>query len=118
MTGLGIAGGIFNGVGATKDNFNRLKNFSAETALSMNDKNTSIIGAYGQWAAGLTENKLPSLSFRRKEFTSVDSWRRSARKRLAERLAVPPAGGRPVVTVNFMKSLRLFFITCSFIKLK
>lgn len=100
MTGLGIAGGILNGFGATIDNFNTTENFLTATNTIMNDKNTSIIGAYGNWAAGLTENKLPSLSFRKKEFTNVDTWKKLARKRLLERLAIPDTGGLPKVTVK------------------
>ena len=101
MTGLGIAsGGFLNGLGATINNFNTPESFSAATSAILNDNNTSIIGAYGKWAAGLTENKLPSLSFRKKEFTNVDTWKKLARKRLAERLAIPDIGGLPKVTVK------------------
>lgn len=59
------------------------------------NKNSSIIGAYGDWAAGLTENKLPEFSFRKPEFKSLDDWKKTARTRLSERLATPDIGGTP-----------------------
>ncbi|HET7116369.1 MAG TPA: alpha/beta hydrolase family protein [Hanamia sp.] len=67
---------------------------------SMNDPNISMIRIYGKWASELTENKLPSLSFRRKEWTDVGLWRKAARKRLVERLAIPDIGGMPEVTTK------------------
>lgn len=67
---------------------------------SMNDPNISMIGIYGKWASELTENKLPSLSFRRKEWADVELWRKTARKRLVERLAIPDIGGMPEVTIK------------------
>jgi len=75
------------------------KSHALENAIT-DDKNSSVIGAYGKWAAGLTENKLPSLSFRKKEFTNVEAWKKEARKRLTERLSIPEMGGTPVVTVK------------------
>jgi dienelactone hydrolase len=101
MTSLGIASGsLFNIFGATLINSNTINNFSpVENALT-NDENSSIIGAYGKWAAGLNENKLPLLSFRKKDFTNVDTWKKIARNRLTERLATPDIGGLPKVTVK------------------
>ena len=49
----------------------------------------TLIGAYGQWAVGLRENELPSLSFRREKFTDPSQWRAMARQRVLERMAVP-----------------------------
>ncbi len=49
----------------------------------------TMIGAYSEWAAGLTRGKLPELSFRRDEFTDIDAWRSVARARVWERLAAP-----------------------------
>lgn len=66
----------------------------------MNDQNISMIGIYGKWASELTDNKLPSLSFRRKEFTDLEHWRETARNRLIERLAIPDIGGMPEVTIK------------------
>jgi len=68
--------------------------------MNPEEKNTSLIGVYGPWAVSLSEGKLPSLSFRRKEFTNVDDWRKKARARMAERLAAPSIGTHPKVTVK------------------
>jgi len=60
----------------------------------------SVIGPYGRWAASLTEGTPPSLSFRRKEFTDLESWRKAARQRLDDRLAAPDMGGMPDVRIG------------------
>jgi len=65
-----------------------------------NDKNLSIIGLYGPWFASEMAKELPELSFRRKEWTNVEIWSNTARKRLVERLAIPNVGEIPTVTVN------------------
>ncbi|WP_394772488.1 alpha/beta hydrolase family protein [Mucilaginibacter sp.] len=64
------------------------------------EKDLSIIGLYGSWANGLNQNKLPTLSFRRPEFTKVESWRKAAKQRLTERMGIPEIGGLPKVTVH------------------
>ena len=72
---------------------------------NMTDKNfdvqdPSVIGLYGPWGVSLNENKLPFLSFRRKEFSNIEDWRKQARKRVIERMSIPGIGGTPKVTVN------------------
>lgn len=59
----------------------------------------TMIGAYGPWAALLVDRPA-SLSFRREEWTDVETWRPVARQRLVERLASPPTGATPEVTVH------------------
>ncbi len=99
MTGLGIAAGnMIPGFAASLIDNNTMQHFSAMENL--NAGNTNLIGAYGDWAVSLIESKLPSLSFRRKEFTNLDTWKKTARKRLTERLAVPDSGRVPKVTVK------------------
>ena len=67
----------------------------------MNDNTSvSLIGPYGNWAAGLIESRLPSLSFRNDKFTDLESWRRQAKSRVWERLAMPDTGGTPKVTIE------------------
>ncbi|HYI77641.1 MAG TPA: hypothetical protein VEW65_08455, partial [Chryseolinea sp.] len=103
MTTLGIASaGFSNALGKTLTNLEMPENCSAMESQSPSgtDVTSSIIGAYGSWAAGLTENKLPALSFRKQEFTNIDSWKKSARKTLNERLSVLDVGGVPKVTVK------------------
>ncbi|MEP6846140.1 MAG: prolyl oligopeptidase family serine peptidase [Panacibacter sp.] len=99
ITGLGLAGGAFKGFAASfKDRHSNT--FTTVENNFFNESNTSLIGLYGPWATGLHASQLPSLSFMRKEFSNLSSWKQSAKKRLSERLAVPLIGGLPKVTVN------------------
>ena len=59
----------------------------------------TMIGAYGPWAAVLTDRPA-TLSFRREEWTDAETWRPVARQRLLERLAPPPTGATPEVTIH------------------
>ncbi len=67
---------------------------------NLNEESVSLIGQYGPWANSLIENKLPSLSFRRKEWNDLEKWRKTAKTRLIERLGIPDIGGMPKVTVK------------------
>jgi len=101
LTGLGIAsGGILQGFGAILKTSIDPEKFTVMGNTLLQGENSSIIGAYGPWAAGLMEHKLPTLSFRNKEFVQVDSWKKTARKRLAERLAAPGTGPTPSVSIK------------------
>ena len=59
----------------------------------------NMIGAYGEWAAGLVPDP-PALSFRRAEFTKLDDWRIRARRRFTEALLQPDSGGVPKASVQ------------------
>lgn len=101
MTGLGIAGGsLLPGFGAMASPSQQPPKLSTMADQQLFKQDSSIIGAYGNWAASLMEGKLPSLSFRNKSFSQVDSWKKMARKRLSERLAIPDTGPMPVVTLK------------------
>jgi len=67
---------------------------------NIQDHTQSIIGLYGQWAAGLNETGLPFYSFRRKEWTELHAWQQAAKKRVMERLAIPEIGNTPEITVT------------------
>jgi dienelactone hydrolase len=100
MTTLGLASGFPN-VFATKVNDDLITaKFSNMPTPIEPDKNSSIIGVYGKWASGLNEGKLPALSFRRKEFTNLDSWKKDARKTLTGRLASPEIPSLPKAIVK------------------
>ena len=60
---------------------------------------TSIIGQYGEWAAGLRNNKLPSHSFLNSKFKNTDAWRTEARELTISRMGVPDIGSTPKVKV-------------------
>ncbi|HNR05972.1 MAG TPA: alpha/beta hydrolase family protein [Saprospiraceae bacterium] len=64
------------------------------------NESLSIIGQYGPWAAKRMEGKRPSFSFRNPEWTDPEAWRKSARQRLKERMAIPELGSTPRVTVH------------------
>ncbi|CAA9466940.1 MAG: hypothetical protein AVDCRST_MAG96-101 [uncultured Segetibacter sp.] len=105
LSGMGAAGGMLNGFASERNNTKKLNSDFPNTDLieknmEFNEKDTSVIGLYGAWANSLNENKLPTFSFRRDEWKNVESWRKAARQRLTERLAIPGLGGIPKVTVN------------------
>ena len=104
MAGLSIAGSKFTeGFASIPDSVPAFSNstigLKMET-MKPKEENLSVIGQYGKWASSLTENKLPSLSFRRKEWTDLQKWQKTALNRLQERLAIPDIGGIPEVTVK------------------
>lgn len=59
----------------------------------------SMLGAYGDWAAGIVPDP-PRLSFRRNEFKDVAAWKRQARQRYLDALLQPNTGGTPRATVQ------------------
>jgi dienelactone hydrolase len=102
ITGLGIAG---SGVMAFAENNDQeqstftLNNAPALKPTQPAEADISIIGLYGAWANSLHRNELPEFSFRRKEWQNIEGWRRSARQRVMERMAIPSIGGVPKPTV-------------------
>jgi dienelactone hydrolase len=104
MAGLSIAGGRFTegfaltpeSLPVSSDPGNIIKNKTME----QNEKSRSIIGQYGEWASSLNDNKLPSHSFRRKEWSDLKTWHKAAEARLRDRLAIPDIGGIPQVTLK------------------
>ena len=80
LTGLGLmAPGTWNAFSGNLSDYNEV-----QQSMIIDEKNVSLIGPYGQWAASLTEGKLPSHSFRRKEFTDLETWRKQARARFSK----------------------------------
>jgi dienelactone hydrolase len=104
MAGLSMAGTkLARGFPAAPEN----NPFLTETTIAHNmgnmiqkEENISVIGQYGKWAASLIENKLPSLSFRRKEWGNLKKWHQAADLRVRERLAIPDIGSLPEVAVK------------------
>lgn len=74
--------------------------FSPLNLMNSNENTENLIGLYGPWAVSLIESKLPSLSFRRNEWTNLAQWREMAKQRLIERLGIPDIGGMPKVTLK------------------
>src|SRR5579863_3872508 len=95
LAGLGMAGGIMKGFtpDRTVDHFQE-----AGAPMGLQDfpnDQLTMIGLYGSWAASLTSNKLPSLSFRNPQWTDIESWRPKARQRVKDRMAIPDIGAIP-----------------------
>jgi dienelactone hydrolase len=107
LTCLGIAGGgVLKGFSSALKNpvqpVNNLSAASNSSSMKNNNSsedNLSIIGLYGAWATALNKNKLPALSFRNKEWSNLEEWRKAAKKRIAERMAIPNAGEVPKVNI-------------------
>jgi dienelactone hydrolase len=93
FAGAGIISGFSTGPGKTT--------LSKINLMQTNNKEYhNLIGPYGPWASSLNGGKLPAFSFRRKEFSDIEAWRKSANDRLVERLAIPDLGGMPEVKVK------------------
>jgi dienelactone hydrolase len=70
-----------------------------DTTTPVDDSSVSLIGLYGEWAAGLQQRGLPAFSYRRPEWKDLQSWKAAAKKQLLDRLAMPALGAMPKVNV-------------------
>jgi dienelactone hydrolase len=103
LAGLGMAGGDFLSDFFSKKELDQMLREIPENKFLFStfqpDNELSIIGLYGKWAASLNGNRLPSFSFRRKEWTDINKWKKVALERLNERLATPDIGKAPEPTI-------------------
>jgi dienelactone hydrolase len=60
----------------------------------------NMLGAYGDWAAGIVGEGPGRLSWRQPAFSDLTEWRKVARARLVEALLQPDTGGVPQATVQ------------------
>jgi dienelactone hydrolase len=60
----------------------------------------NMLGAYGEWAAGLAGDAPARLSFRRSEFNDLARWRTRARARYRETLMQPGSGSTPKASLQ------------------
>ena len=74
-------------------------NSSSMNKQALQQDALNIIGPYGAWASSLHADKLPSFSFRKKEWPRLDAWKKAAKERATERMAIPAMGNTPKVTV-------------------
>jgi dienelactone hydrolase len=105
LASVGVTAGYTVGFAGEKNNHNNGSSQALNSDIAMQkdeltDKDISIIGLYGAWANSLNENRLPTLSFRNKEWQDIASWQKFARQRVADRMAIPNIGGIPSVTVT------------------
>src|SRR5262245_28272889 len=89
ITGISIAGAGMTKSIASEFDISNSPGPTHAAVQKFDEKDLSIIGLYGQWASSLTEKKLPSLSYRRKEWANLDAWRKIARTRVVERMGIP-----------------------------
>jgi dienelactone hydrolase len=99
LAGLSMAGAM-KGLAADKTKEHLPKAAGQAGSEDFTDDQVTMIGLYGPWAASLTANKLPSLSFRNPEWTEIESWRPMARQRVMDRMAIPDIGGLPELRVT------------------
>ncbi|MEO5582765.1 MAG: hypothetical protein ABIR66_08735 [Saprospiraceae bacterium] len=101
LAGLG-AFGMSNRILASYNNtsYKSDANLFNLKSQALADEQLSLIGQYGPWAASLRNGKLPSLSYRNKTFTNINTWRKTAKDKLIERMAIPSLGAVPSVTIQ------------------
>src|ERR1022692_3083744 len=92
LAGLGMAGSIMQGIAADKTVAHLPEAMDQGGSKDFADDQRTMIGLYGPWAASLTANKLPSISFRNPKWTDIESWRPMARQRVMDRMAIPDIG--------------------------
>ncbi len=95
LTSAGLGGLTFSGVSATKINERHISG----PGIQNPDGTTNLIGSYGNWAAK-TNQSLPSLSFRRKEYKNLENWRKKAKQQVLDTIAMPDIGELPNVRIN------------------
>src|ERR1700755_2465314 len=99
LAGLGMAGGIVKGLANDNAVYHLPDAAGHSGPEDFADGQLTMIGLYGPWAATLTANKLPSLSFRNPEWTNIESWQPAARQRVMDRMAIPEIGAAPEIKV-------------------
>lgn len=99
MAGIGMAGVPFANALSHHSTQSMEDNLREIMSESFQANDLSIIGQYGQWASSLTENKLPSHSFRNPRWDNLETWKQAARERLLDRISIPDIGQNPEVTV-------------------
>lgn len=68
--------------------------------LMKNDFEKNQLGKYGPWAKSLFLDKIPSLSFRKPEFTDLEAWKEMASVKVKERMGYLGFEEKPKVTVH------------------
>lgn len=101
LAGLSFAGGsLFGNMALAQNSDQKGKGNTLPMNASMDIGDETLIGAYGDWAASLIEGKIPSHSLRGDQWSDVDEWKKAAKERYADRIAVPDIGPTPAVTVD------------------
>lgn len=103
MAGLGIAGTRYlkgSSLPEIESGINPLIIEKSKNSIMTQNTDISLIGQYGKWATSLSNDKVPSLSYRRKEFNDLSKWHQAAEAKARDRLSIPDIGTMPEVTVK------------------
>lgn len=103
MAGLGLAGSRYlkgSSIPELNSEINPLIIEKSKNNIMAQNADISLIGQYGKWATTLANDKVPSLSFRRKEFTDLGKWNKAAVTKAKDRISIPDIGPMPEVTVK------------------
>jgi dienelactone hydrolase len=103
MAGLGLAGTRLLKGSSVTDSASEITPAIIETSnnsIMTQNEDISLIGQYGKWSTTLANDKVPSLSFRRKEFNDLNKWRQAAKAKAKDRISIPDIGPMPEVTVK------------------
>ncbi|WP_373520244.1 alpha/beta hydrolase family protein [Aquiflexum sp.] len=93
LTGIGMLGGSFGELLSPP--------FNLQTPPQMPDSfQKNQLGLYGPWAKSLFLDGLPSLSFRRNDFTDLEAWKKMASAKVKERMGYLGLEGKPKVNVH------------------
>lgn len=93
-------GGLFGNMVLAQNQNQKGTGNSLPMNANMDNGDETLIGAYGEWAASLIEGKIPSHSLRGDQWSDVDEWKKAAKERYADRIAVPDIGPTPAVSVD------------------
>jgi dienelactone hydrolase len=97
LTSSGLCGIVLAGIPATASNMygcSTIKgNLNTENAIN-------LIGPYGEWAGESMKKELPALSFRRDGYEDIEKWRKEAKEKVYERIAMPDLGETPTVKID------------------
>lgn len=93
LTGIGMLSGSFGDLLSHPDTF--------QNPLHMQELfQKNQLGIYGPWAKSLFLDDFPSLSFRKEEFTDVETWKKTAMAKVKERMGYLALEGKPEITVH------------------
>ena len=97
LTSSGLCGISLAGMSVAADNWSDFP-FMKEQLSTENA--TNLIGPYGAWKAKSLKKELPALSFRRRKYKEIEKWRKEAKKKVFERIAMPNLGKMPEVKIH------------------
>ena len=70
------------------------------TLSAIKELEKNLIGSYGPWAKSLNLEQLPSLSYRNREFTDLQTWKKRATDTVKDRMGAVDLGSVPKLTVH------------------